>query len=116
MVFDFLRSHGLDLDHDAGYYGYGISLGTVELTMENIVEGYRSLLHMTDMHSWQIAQVLADPRNRSRTFGISSILGTSIPLPVKTGTSTDFRDNWTLSYSPDAIIGVWVGNSDGSPM
>ena len=116
VVFDFLRSHGLDLDHDAGYYGYGISLGTVELTMENIVEGYRSLLHMTDMHSWQIAQVLADPRNRSRTFGISSILGTSIPLPVKTGTSTDFRDNWTLSYSPDAIIGVWVGNSDGSPM
>ena len=116
VVFDFLRSHGLDLDHDAGYYGYGISLGTVELTMENIVEGYGSLLDMTDMHSWQIAQVLADPRNRSRTFGISSILGTSIPLPVKTGTSTDFRDNWTISYAPDAIIGVWVGNSDGSPM
>ena len=116
VVFDFLRSHGLDLDHDAGYYGYGISLGTVELTMENIVEGYGSLLDMTNMHSWQIAQVLADPRNRSRTFGISSILGTSIPLPVKTGTSTDFRDNWTISYSSDAIIGVWVGNSDGSPM
>ena len=116
VVFDFLRSHGLDLDHDVGYYGYGISLGTVELTMENIVEAYGSLLDMTDMHSWQIAQVLADSRNRSRTFGISSILGMSIPLPVKTGTSTDFRDNWTLSYSPDAIIGVWVGNSDGSSM
>ena len=84
--------------------------------MENIVDTYRSLLDMTDMHRWQIAQILADPRNRSRTFGISSILGTSIPLGVKTGTSTDFRDNWTISYSPDAIIGVWVGNSDGSSM
>ena len=116
VVFNFLRGHGLNLDRDAGYYGYGISLGTVELTMENIVDTYRSLLDMTDANSWQIAQILADPRNRSRTFGISSILGTSIPQPVKTGTSTDFRDNWTLSYSPDAIIGVWVGNSDGSPM
>jgi membrane carboxypeptidase/penicillin-binding protein PbpC len=37
-------------------------------------------------------------------------------MSVKTGTSTDFRDNWTVSYHPDAIIGVWVGNSDGSPM
>lgn len=71
---------------------------------------------MTDANSWQIAQILADPRNRSRTFGISSILNTSIPLGVKTGTSTDFRDNWTISYSPSVIIGVWVGNSDGSSM
>jgi penicillin-binding protein 1C len=115
-VYDFLRGVGLDLDHDVGYYGYGISLGTVELTMENIVDSYRSLTDMYDPNQWQIAQVLSDSRNRARTFGISSILGTSIPLPVKTGTSTDFRDNWTISYSPSAIIGVWVGNSDGSSM
>ncbi len=37
-------------------------------------------------------------------------------MAVKTGTSTDFRDNWTLSYHPDAVIGVWVGNLDSSPM
>ena len=84
--------------------------------MENIVDSYRSLLDMTSPEKWQIAQILSDPRNRARTFGISSILGSSIPLPVKTGTSTDFRDNWTISYSQAAIIGVWVGNSDGSPM
>ncbi len=116
VVYDFLRSVGLDLDHDVGYYGYGISLGTVELTMENIVDSYRSLINTTDPSKWQIAQVLSNSRNRARTFGISSILNTSIPLPVKTGTSTDFRDNWTISYSPSAIIGVWVGNSDGSSM
>jgi penicillin-binding protein 1C len=116
VVYDFLRSVGLDLDHDAGYYGYGISLGTVELTMENIVDSYRSLIDTTDPSKWQIAQVLAGARNRARTFGISSILNTSIPIPVKTGTSTDFRDNWTISYSPSAMIGVWVGNSDGSSM
>ncbi len=115
-VYDFLRSMGLSLDHDVGYYGYGISLGTVELTMENIVDSYSSLLDMSNPSKWQISKILSDPRNRSRTFGISSILGTSIPLPVKTGTSTDFRDNWTISYSKDAIIGVWVGNTDGSSM
>ena len=116
VVYDFLRGIWLDLDHDAGYYGYGISLGTVELTMENIVDSYRSLIDMTNPGKWQIAHILSDSRNRARTFGISSILNTSIPLGVKTGTSTDFRDNWAISYSPNAIIGVWVGNSDGSSM
>ena len=84
--------------------------------MENIVDTYGILLDYSNADIWQIGQILSDSRNRSRTFGISSILNTSIPLPVKTGTSTDFRDNWTISYSPNAIIGVWVGNSDGSPM
>ena len=61
-------------------------------------------------------QILSNEKNRAKTFGISSILNSSINLPVKTGTSTDFRDNWSVSYHDDAIIGVWVGNSDGSPM
>lgn len=84
--------------------------------MENIVESYKNLLNTNDPDIWQIGEILKDSRNRAKTFGISSILNTSIPMSVKTGTSTDFRDNWTISYSPDAIIGVWVGNSDGSSM
>jgi penicillin-binding protein 1C len=60
--------------------------------------------------------MLSDNANRSRTFGISSILGTSIPLAVKTGTSTDFRDNWAVGYNNDIIIGVWVGNTDNTSM
>ncbi len=115
-VYNWLREFGISLDHDAGYYGYGISLGTVETSIENIVQSYRSLLNYKDPDTWQIARILSDSRNRARTFGISSILGTSIPMSVKTWTSTDFRDNWTVSYSPDAIIGVWVGNNDGSSM
>jgi penicillin-binding protein 1C len=71
---------------------------------------------MEESESYLLAEILKDPSNRAKTFGISSVLNTSIPLPVKTGTSTDFRDNWAISYHPPAIIGVWVGNSDGSPM
>ncbi len=115
-IYNWLRGFGISLDHDVGYYGYGISLGTVETTMENIVQSYRTLIDYKDPDNWQIAQVLSDSRNRARTFGISSILGTSIPISVKTWTSTDFRDNWAVSYSPDAIIGVWVGNNNGSSM
>ncbi|NRH21080.1 hypothetical protein HOO68_03485 [Candidatus Gracilibacteria bacterium] len=115
-IYDELRNFGLSLNHDVGYYGYGISLGTVEVSMENIINTYGTLLKTNDPDTWQIAQILKDPRNRAKTFGISSILNTSIPMSVKTGTSTDFRDNWAVSYSSDAIIGVWVGNSDGSSM
>jgi penicillin-binding protein 1C len=71
---------------------------------------------MSDPDIFLIQQALSDSKNRARTFGISSILNSSIELPVKTGTSTDFRDNWAVSYDRDAIIGVWVGNSDASPM
>jgi membrane carboxypeptidase/penicillin-binding protein PbpC len=37
-IADFYKTHGLNLDHESGYYGYGISLGSVELSLENIVE------------------------------------------------------------------------------
>lgn len=115
-IYDFFRSIGLSLDHDAGYYGYGISLGTVELSLENIVESYSLLIDTEDPNIFLIEKALSDPKNRAKTFGISSILNSSIGLPVKTGTSTDFRDNWAVSYHRDAIIGIWVGNADGSAM
>ncbi len=115
-IYDFFRQNGLDLDHDAWYYGYGISIGTVELTLENVVDSFSHLLWTTDKDVFLIGEILKDPQNRAKTFGISSILNTSIPLPVKTGTSTDFRDNWTISYYPNAIIWVWVGNNDATPM
>lgn len=115
-IYDTYKKNGLKLDHDAGYYGYGIALGSVELTLENVVEWYTSLLSLENSSHFLLYNILTDGRNRSRTFGISSILNTSIPMAVKTGTSTDFHDNWTIGYHRDAIIGVWVGNADQSPM
>jgi len=37
-------------------------------------------------------------------------------VAAKTGTTNDFRDNWTLGYTPDLVTGVWVGNADYTPM
>lgn len=115
-IYDFFRSIELSLEHDVGYYWYGISLGTVELSLENIVESYSILTDTADRDVFLIEKALSDTKNRAKTFGISSILNSSLELPVKTGTSTDFRDNWVVSYHRDAIIGIWVGNTDGSPM
>ncbi len=111
-----MKQNGLDLDHDSGYYGYGISIGTPELTLENVVQSYRRFLPLSEANNFLLYAMLSDEKNRAKTFGMTSILNTSIPFAVKTGTSTDFRDNWAVGYHPDAIIGVWVGNADGTRM
>ena len=37
-------------------------------------------------------------------------------MAAKTGTTNDFRDNWTMGYTPDLVTGVWIGNADYTPM
>ncbi|MGE3278481.1 MAG: transglycosylase domain-containing protein [Candidatus Altimarinota bacterium] len=59
---------------------------------------------------------LSNPLNRRRSFGTNSILNTSIPFAVKTGTTKNFHDNWTFGYHPDLVVATWVGNNDNSPM
>lgn len=60
--------------------------------------------------------ILSDPDNRDISFWVNSILNTSIYQAVKTWTSTDFRDNVIVSYHPDFVIWIWVGNNDNSSM
>jgi membrane carboxypeptidase/penicillin-binding protein PbpC len=49
-------------------------------------------------------------------FGTDSVLALPFPAAAKTGTTNDFRDNWTMGYTPDLAVGVWVGNADYTPM
>jgi penicillin-binding protein 1C len=66
--------------------------------------------------AYVITHILSDRDARVPTFGYASALDLPFPAAVKTGTSKDFRDNWTIGYSPDFTVGVWAGNLDGSPM
>jgi membrane carboxypeptidase/penicillin-binding protein len=64
-----------------------------------------------------ISHMLLDNNARAVTFGTNSLL--NIPgktVAVKTGTTDDKRDNWTIGWTPSYIVGVWVGNNDNSPM
>jgi 1A family penicillin-binding protein len=63
-----------------------------------------------------ITDVLSDNEARAPAFGENSQLKLSRPAAAKTGTTTDWRDNWTLGYTSNLVAGVWVGNADNSPM
>jgi penicillin-binding protein 1C len=66
--------------------------------------------------AYLITDILADNNARAATFGFNSILRIGRPAAVKTGTTTDYRDNWTVGYTPELVTGVWVGNADNSAM
>jgi len=62
-----------------------------------------------------ISDVLSDNKARTPTFGANSVL--NIPnTAVKTGTTNNDKDAWTIGYSPDIAVGVWAGNNDNTPM
>lgn len=67
--------------------------------------------------SYIISHILLDDNARSAAFGAGSYL--VIPkkaVSVKTGTTDDKKDNWTIGYTPNFLTAVWVGNNDNSPM
>lgn len=127
------------LDRPASYYGLGLTLGSGEVSLWELTGAYATLardgaatgLHLVDdgagtrlpprrtgdPATWAlITDMLADPHARAKSFGIHSVLEMPFPAAVKTGTSSDFRDTWTVGFSRDYTVGVWVGNFDGSPM
>ncbi|MCE5258985.1 MAG: penicillin-binding protein 1C [Chloroflexi bacterium] len=63
-----------------------------------------------------ITDILADNDARSPAFGTDSVLNLGFPAAVKTGTTNDNRDGWTIGYTPELVTGVWVGNADNSQM
>ena len=66
--------------------------------------------------AYLITDILSDERARVPAFGQGNMLEIGRPAAAKTGTTTDWRDNWTLGYTPDLTVGVWVGNADNTPM
>ncbi len=72
---------------------------------------------VTPQANFLISHILSDNIARTEAFGSTSFL--NIPgktVAVKTGTTNDKRDNWTIGYTNDVTVGVWVGNNDNSPM
>ena len=64
-----------------------------------------------------ISHILSDNNARSLVFGPNSLLNVSgKTVAVKTGTTDDKRDNWAVGFTYSAVVGVWVGNNDNSPM
>lgn len=67
-----------------------------------------------EKYTFLISSILSDNKARAEVFGNS--LTISRPAAVKTGTTEDYKDAWTVGYTPSLAIGVWVGNNYGEPM
>lgn len=66
--------------------------------------------------AFQLTDILSDNDARKPAFGANSKLKLSRPAAAKTGTTTNFKDNWTVGFTKYLAAGVWTGNSDGTPM
>ena len=80
------------------------------------IEGGQGEQVISPQHAYLITHILADNQAREPAFGPDSVLKISRPAAAKTGTTDDWRDAWTIGYTPDLVCGVWVGNSDNSAM
>lgn len=72
---------------------------------------------LSEETSFLISHILSDNNARSAAFGTNSVL--NVPgktISVKTGTTNNQRDNWTIGYTPKLLVATWVGNNDNSPM
>ena len=80
-------------------------------------ESHRAI---SEQGAYLISNILSDNANRSRIFGTTlNVTGTDYQtktVAVKTGTTEDSRDAWTIGYTPNTTVGVWVGNNDNAPM
>jgi penicillin-binding protein 1C len=128
------------LSHEADFYGLGLAIGNAEVRLLELANAYACLARLGTYKpcnlqpanitgkqiegrrvfasdtAYLLADVLADPAARALSFGLDSYLDFAFPVACKTGTSSDFRDNWAIGYTPEFTVGVWVGNFDGSPM
>jgi penicillin-binding protein 1C len=85
----------------------------------NIIEEYdepSTERIISEQTAFLVTEVLNDNNARAPAFGVNSVLKLSRPAAVKTGTTSSWRDNWTLGYTPDYTVGVWVGNADNTEM
>ncbi|MDZ4209775.1 MAG: penicillin-binding transpeptidase domain-containing protein, partial [Candidatus Curtissbacteria bacterium] len=67
-----------------------------------------------EKYTFLISSILSDNKTRAEVFGTT--LNISRPAAVKTGTTEDYKDAWTLGYTPSVAVGVWVGNNLNQPM
>ncbi len=142
-TYNFLTSLGLEFDFPSYHYGLSLALWSPDLTMKNLAETYGTVANWMNKvktsliknsennEKWDqlkqkprteqlenntLFEILSSKVYRRKSFWLSSILNTSIPFAVKTWTTKNFRDNWTIWYKDDLVVAVWAGNNNNSSM
>jgi penicillin-binding protein 1C len=137
------RLHQLGFRHlnrSPEYYGLGLTLGSGEVSLWELAQAYLLIAQQGRLIPLQMQKItypqtqvlpvtignpaiwalmtdmLSDPFARARAFGVDSVLRLPFATAVKTGTSSDYRDTWTIGFSHDYTVATWVGNFNGEPM
>lgn len=136
VLHELLTDLGVTLPQSSTQYGLGLTIGNAEVSLLSLTNAYATLARLGKFRPpvfehpssspttsvldpgpcYLIADILADNQARAAAFGPHSSLLLPFPCAVKTGTSSDFRDNWCLGFTRDFTVGVWVGNFDNTPM
>jgi penicillin-binding protein 1C len=136
----FLARAGLTtLDQNPSYYGLGVTLGNAEVRLDELVAAYAAFARggewiaptwkreappedrtrrrlVSALTAYWTTDILSDAEAREYIFGRGGSLEFPFPVAVKTGTSQAYHDNWTIGYTRDVTVGVWVGNFDRTPL
>ena len=124
------------LDNDPAIYGLGLTLGNAPVRLLELTNAYATLARMGThrppslfqdkneterrvfdaRNAWLIADILSDASARAPVFSPGGPLDLPFRCAVKTGTSSDFHDNWCIGYTPEFTVGVWAGNFEEQPM
>lgn len=127
------------IERTAAHYGLGLSIGNAEVTLYDLAKAYRCLarggiLDPITMFSttaqnqaggnrvlpedvcYMISDILSDPIARVRVFGYGGTFNFPFKCALKTGTSSDYRDNWCVGYTQEFTVAVWVGNFNNQSM
>jgi penicillin-binding protein 1C len=130
-----LLALGLDtLSRPAGHYGLGLVLGNGEVRLLDLANAYACLARgglylpvrtgadaparsprriFSPEACWLVSEILGGDERAMDATG-HAVDARLPPLAWKTGTSAGYRDAWTVAYNPEYVIGVWMGNPDGS--
>ncbi|PPD43089.1 MAG: glycosyl transferase [Methylocystis sp.] len=136
--FDFLHELGLHvLEAAPESFGISMAIGALPTRLEDLMRAYAALADdgvMSDLSFARegtrtpprrvlsvdtarlITSFLSDPQARLPSFPRYGPLEYPFAVAVKTGTSQNYRDAWTLAYSQKYIVGVWLGRGDASAM
>lgn len=124
------------LGDDPDFHGLGLTLGNAPVRLLELTNAYATLARqgrhfpailfpatlddaqqVFDARSaWLIADILSDPQARAPSFQPGGPLDLPFRCAVKTGTSSDFHDNWCIGFTPEFTVGVWAGNFEHQPM
>ena len=131
-----LQKWGFDFPQGLADYGAGFVLGNAETRLVDLAGAYAGLARggtamrakfLTGEHQTVtriasreataiVIDILCDNDARQKSFGPRSPLAFEQRIAAKTGTSSGFRDAWTVGFDKEHTIAVWAGNFDGRPM